>query len=537
MNNSNDVVESSNLARIKGRRWRLRIAAMLGVVLAASWFVLWVLSNTKIKIEVSQETTRETEPLRSDGWLDLPKIINGRLSEGVSSEDNAAIDLWHALGPSPGGVPIEFHERLCGVWGVEPLPIVGDYFVTFQSFMRSNRQPDVSLPTASELADEIESATQAPWRIEEFPDLARWLDANRGPLELVRRAVMKPKYFRPIVVEEDKLLMEALLPDVQIYRSISDALCSRAMLRAASQDLEETFADIATLHHLARHVSHGGFLMEFMVALSIQRKAYDCEARLLTELMLNAEQAQRHRERLATVAAFRQPADLLDFADRFMVLDSAHAILVERTDDTKLRDMFSRLLWRLVDWSPALVEIQLSIDQAVETLRADDLAEFDRRREDLEKSLSSERLRNLLGHVGINDFVFRRRELAKRMGRGLAAELMPAFQSIRSFTTGNQTRADMLRLSYALLEYHVRNGQFPEQVDRLVPNLLEKLPLDGFTGRPFLVALTENSFVIRSVGADGVAASENSDSSDDIVVEFDAALRSAAEQIQEQRDH
>ena len=536
MNISNDV-ESGNPTRIKPRRRRFRIVATLCVILVAGWFGLWVLSNTKIKLSVSQETTRETEPLRPDGWLDFPKIINRRMSEGVSNEENAAIDLWHALGPSPDGAPIEFHERLCAAWGTEPLPIAGDYFVTFQHFMRSTRQPGMPLPNSNELKNDTDRAAQAPWRVEALPNLARWLEANREPLEMVRRAVLKPKYFRPVVVADDELLMDGLLPDVQTYRSISDALCSRAMLRAANQDFEEAFEDIATTHHLARHVSHGGFLIEFMVALSIQRKAFDCEAHLLTELLLSAEQARHHRERLVAVAEVRHPADLLDFADRFMVLDSAQSILTERTNDTKQRDIFSRLLWRLVDWSPALVEIQSSIDQAVETLRTDDPSEFRRRRDEFEKTLSAERLRKLMGQVGTNDFVFRRRELAKRMGRGLAAEFMPAFQTIPDFVTGNQARAEMLRLSYALLEYRIQNGHFPEQVSRLVPDFLPKLPNDGFTGRPFIVTLTENSFAIRSVGSDGELASEDTESSDDLVIRFDTTSRSAAEQSQSEKDH
>jgi hypothetical protein len=49
--------------------------------------------------------------------------------------------------------------------------------------------------------------------------------------------------------------------------------------------------------------------------------------------------------------------------------------------------------------------------------------------------------------------------------------------------------------------YKNQNGQFPDQLSQLVPDILEKEPVDPFTGRSFIYKKYGSSFIIYSLGA------------------------------------
>ena len=55
------------------------------------------------KITLSKATTRVTGPLTTDGYIDYVRVINQRLSVGVTAENNANVLLWKAMGPHPEG--------------------------------------------------------------------------------------------------------------------------------------------------------------------------------------------------------------------------------------------------------------------------------------------------------------------------------------------------------------------------------------------------------------------------------------------------
>ena len=51
------------------------------------------------RITLSKATTRVTGPLTKDGYVDYPRVINQRLSVGITAENNANVLLWRAMGP------------------------------------------------------------------------------------------------------------------------------------------------------------------------------------------------------------------------------------------------------------------------------------------------------------------------------------------------------------------------------------------------------------------------------------------------------
>lgn len=49
--------------------------------------------------------------------------------------------------------------------------------------------------------------------------------------------------------------------------------------------------------------------------------------------------------------------------------------------------------------------------------------------------------------------------------------------------------------------YKNQEGHFPEEIAALVPDILEKEPIDPFTGNPFIYKLQEDGFIVYSIGS------------------------------------
>ncbi len=81
------------------RLWSRPAFWLISAALLLLLLFLWQLFGPNPKIVVSPETTWITEPLRPDGLPDYSKWILERQRAGVTSENNAAVLMWQALGP------------------------------------------------------------------------------------------------------------------------------------------------------------------------------------------------------------------------------------------------------------------------------------------------------------------------------------------------------------------------------------------------------------------------------------------------------
>lgn len=57
------------------------------------------------------------------------------------------------------------------------------------------------------------------------------------------------------------------------------------------------------------------------------------------------------------------------------------------------------------------------------------------------------------------------------------------------------------QIALACKTYRNQEGHFPENIAALIPDILEKEPVDPFTGNPFIYKLQEDGFVVYSVGS------------------------------------
>ncbi len=83
----------------------------------------------------------------------------------------------------------------------------------------------------------------------------------------------------------------------------------------------------------------------------------------------------------------------------------------------------------------------------------------------------------------------------------LAVIMLPALHKIPMRAAAAQTAVDEAAIACALERYRLANGQFPENLDVLVPKFISQLPNDVISGGPYKYHRTgDGQFVLYSVG-------------------------------------
>ncbi len=275
-------------------------------------------------ITISKETTRITEPLRKDGYVDYLSALNALASQDVTADNNASVLLWQAAGPrGTEAAPIDpdFAERLFAMLGVAQPPEAGDYFVAFQSLAKTELGDSPSPDNVEQLWNELDLALSRPWKAADCPLVAKWLGANAKPLELIESASRRPRRYDPLISDDRAVVINALMPGAQQAREFVRALAARAMQRAGSGDLHAAWSDLLACHRLARLIGQGPFLIDELVCYGLDTIACTADQGLLAHPKLTAAQALKMRADLEKLPPLPATVDRLDVAERYLMLD------------------------------------------------------------------------------------------------------------------------------------------------------------------------------------------------------------------------
>jgi hypothetical protein len=83
----------------------------------------------------------------------------------------------------------------------------------------------------------------------------------------------------------------------------------------------------------------------------------------------------------------------------------------------------------------------------------------------------------------------------------LAAIAVPNFTKAEQTTAHNQTLVNEAQIACALERYQLAHGEYPETLDVLVPQFIEKLPHDIIGGQPLIYRPTaDGKFLLYSIG-------------------------------------
>ena len=435
----------------------------------------------ELPFTISRETTYFTEPLKKDGTVDYLAALNKQLSEGVTKENNAAIDMLRALGPSI--LPENIREQTLAALETT-LAADGPYFVK-----------------ADTISEELskESFITHPWKEYEHPKVAEWLQQNNAALDKLVEASNKPNYHLPLVLSDpEDPLINVLLPTLGIIKSSSIALLDRAYLCMGEGEYQQAWNDILAVHRLGDLMCQRQIMnIEKLVGIALIAMASEATCTLANtgELsVLQIKKILRDMKRLEPISD--------KFVERFMVLDSIcwlatnpRQAFKETFKEIGNPDIGAAIEKGEVDFDPALIHYNQFCDKLNQSMAMSNYIESIK----ATKEILSETMETL--ESSRNEYMsFRLEQQKKAVGFMAIYILLPSVERVREISEKGKTNRDMACLAVAMAGYKNSMNKYPEQLSQLAPRYLPKIPKDGFSGKDLIYNPSETGYLIYSVG-------------------------------------
>ncbi|MCG8450197.1 MAG: hypothetical protein MI725_11540 [Pirellulales bacterium] len=476
--------------------WWFGLFALLGLAL-----FLYQLFGPNPGIVISKQTTYITAPLAEDGLPDFEAYLLKRGFEGVTPENNAAVLIWQALWP--GVLSPEHQLLMLEALGMEEVPSQAKSLKSFDDVTLREQlaewleekwskpeemddatwQDQLRNTTVQQVIDE---AKCRPWTSKEIPALAQWVQDNQGPLDLLVEASKRSHFFSPSPNHLDgsqERLISSLLPMAQSMRTAVRALNLRAMWHLGEGRHEKAWQDLQASFQLAQFVANGWIFVQGLVGIAIEHLTADQLVVLLHHGNLSPEYAQKILQELQALPVLPRMAEKLDHGERLALIDSTLALATGRNKD--MDSVGGPLSMLVLDWNFVLRETNQFYDRMVAGVRLPTRKERLQAFAAIEQELGN-RSANVKNRTTQFGTIFSRRRRSETIADVMLALMTPAVQAALSAQDRSAVKRQLAQLAAALAVYRGREGAYPEQLADLVPEILPKLPLDLYSGKPFI---------------------------------------------------
>lgn len=481
-------------------------------------------------IVLGKDTTIVDGPLRG-GVIDFFAVINERAARGVTPANNAAAAFWQAIGPEHSYFDDVDADAFFQAMGVD-VPSSEGAWVELSSFVKSEGATAENSPFLRDSQDW--SAVHTSWKATNYPLLAKWLEVNERALNRISRGLQRDKWFAPVLAGEESeeeseeaganeippMLIEASLLEVQVNREVSRALIARGMLRAATGQHQQGWADVLACHRLARHARSGASLIELLVGYAIESAACEADAEL-ARMPLSADQLAQMLIDLRELPPLPGSELAFQFGERYCFVDAVMHLSVGQGGGALFGGQPNPIVQKLsaaaVDWNETLKLGNAYYDKLLNVVEAPTYQERLQRQAALEDELKklAEDRPTALGYAAMLLAGSANKRMGKELGKVLVSLLLPASQAVFTAETRTQAKLEVTLAGLAVAEYRARRGAFPPSL-RAVG--LETT--DPFNGKPLMYRADAESCVVYSVGQDldddrGVELGKNEDDAAD----------------------
>lgn len=490
---------------------------VLAVFLLFIGLFLYQLLGPDDSVRIARETTFITEPLTPEGLPDYASYLLAQGREGVTPENNAAVLFWRAIWP--GDLSPQDQLPLCAALGIQEIPDTsasltapyderGNVARWFAQQHRStaggeNNANSEQMPTSQEqqslqntVGENIYGQVMSrPWRSEQIPPMATWVERNKVPLDLLNEAASRDRYWSPspsLVNGHYAGVISMLLTDIQGLRGAARGLSCRAMWHVGEGHPEQAWRDLHSIHRFARFLKKEVTLVGQLVAIALDGIACKHTVTLLHHANPDPELA---RQVLVELTAMGPASDIgwsLDQGERIMFLDAVIGIATNRDTLSGLTgttagggaNWVNAIRVLHFNWNYMLEAGNRWYDQLVAAVREPTreerqaaLKQFDN---DVTATAASLGPARLLGGLVSSQA---RTELLADV---FASLMLPALQAAHRAEERGEVLWQMTRVAAALAVYRAEQGEYPDTLDALVPDILAVMPLDVYSGQPFL---------------------------------------------------
>lgn len=471
-------------------------------------------------LEYGPETTVISEPRFENGRINYIEALNQRLSDGVTLENNAAVEILLTMSDAYFGLQDEWRDEALDRLRAEHDP---DHpiFIPFEDFVGEENNGD---PTGA--AEQLEAAEKQPWTDDRYPVVVRWIEANQNALEILAGAAHKKRFYVPLVVPDnrDSVLTGLRLPHLAHLRNVASALRARANRSIGLGDIDAAWSDILTLKRLGRRVADEAILISHLVGRWIDSQSSEVIYVLANARNLSSEDARRLGREIAAIPSFPPMTEAMALGDRFMVLDLAQRSLKSWLPGAlfppdEFDDRTIDLLSRHYDPNVHLRALNAEYDRAMEAFEMQQYADAAEHLEDQYEAWQQvhARFTNFLERLPLAKPTVLTRE---RVSRGFLPLLMPSFRGANDVKWAIRTNHDLERIALALAAHRIDYGRYPESLNALAPEYIDSIPEDHFNNQSLHYELTKEGIArVWSVGAD--LEENGGDPTNDVIFQLD----------------
>jgi hypothetical protein len=498
-------------------RWR-RVAwsVVVGLAALALPLVLVALFATygpDPGIIVRPRTTVVTEPLAADGLPDYEAAWLAMSGPAPPPTDNAAVDLLRATWPM--GVSAAELPKVCRALGIPA-----------DTPERQLEPIEGMNATGGKMVFEA-MEREWPWKAEEQPALAEWLEANGDSLDSLVLAADKPRYWFPspsLLDEQPGRLSDMLFPDVHRLRDVVRLLKSRAMLHLGEGRHHAAWRDLRAIRRwgsLLRDPGNGpGGGVVFLTSLAISGTAeYRIAVDLLGDPDLPPDLVESIREEYsATDVAF----DLVEMmrGDWLSLRDSTVWIARRMPEARSARGALALQGWQA---NPVIAQILATrLDwNAILELLSEGQSDMDAalaRPTYLVRHAATARLARSWraavpppgGKTWSADeilLILDTRRRTNAMASSILDAGVPAVGYLKDLARW-QASVELSRTAAALAAWRADRptgaNAYPERLDELVPRYVDKVPSDPFNDLPLRYERRGDGYLLMSIGSNGI---------------------------------
>lgn len=499
------------------RRWidHRRLAALIAVLTIGFVLLLVVpVFGPEPAIVVGPRTTVVTEPLAADGLPDYEAAWLAMMGPAPPPADNAAVDLLHATWPM--GIPAADLPAVCRALGI-PADSPGRRLDSIEGM---NTTGGKMVYAAMDW--------RWPWKADEQPALAEWLESNGDSLDRLVAAADKPRYWFPspsLLDEQPGLPGNMRFPDIQPLRDVVRLLRGRAMLHLGEGRHYAAWRELRAIRrwgYLLRDPGSGrGDGVVFLTSLAISGTAESAIViHLLGDPDLPPDLVESIREEYLEGDV---PIDLVELlrGDWLSLFDSTVWIAQRMPEARSTRSALVLQGMRANPVMAGILATRLDWNAILELLNEgrDDLNAALSRPTYLARLAEAYRLTRAW-HAAVPPpggetwsaeeilLILDTRRRAEAAAHYLLDEGAPLAVVYLDALTRWQAGVELSRTAAALAAWRADRptgaGPYPEQLDELVPRYLARVPIDPFTDLPLRYERRGDGYLLMSVGHNGI---------------------------------
>lgn len=318
--------------------------------------------------------------------------------------------------------------------------------------------------------------------------LSKWVVDSEEVLNLVYAGAAKPYYWQKY---EGGSALSILLPNLGEFRNLTRTLCWRAWLRTKQGLYKDAFEDLKTCYRFGSHLKGDKTLIEQLVGMAIE----NVTLRTVREVL---DAYEFDRQALAALQADWEELILQkDFAvsikvEKFFIFDEIQLCFTDdRIGGGHLYFQGINNLGPFGDNGTNFLHVLFTHPNRQETLKT--VNKFWDYFEEVARKNPGQRRAE---QIDVDKDI----ELLWK-GNLFLKILLPALNRVSIIGYRNKTDAEATLGLIAILRHKENIGKFPENLDELVEaGLLEALPTDPFSDKPFVYKRTDDGFTLYSFG-------------------------------------